>query len=144
MKIAEQLPKLLILAVLVGGAGIVISNMFGSGSAKSSVHVNMPASLSQEAQAGQEVFAKNCAACHGENGSGTKQGPPLVHNIYNPGHHGDESFYRAVSMGVTQHHWSFGNMPKQPLVKPEDVQKILAFIRVVQRTNGIFYQQHRM
>lgn len=144
MNISEQLPKALIVVLLVGGAGVFLNNIFNGGSANSNVNVKLPATLSQEAQAGQVVFYENCASCHGENGAGSDQGPPLIHNIYNPGHHGDESFFRAVSSGVSQHHWSFGNMPKQPQVKPTEVKKILSFVREVQRGNGIFNQEHRM
>lgn len=27
---------------------------------------------------------------------GTRKGPPLVHPIYNPGHHGNQAIYNAV------------------------------------------------
>ena len=57
-------------------------------------------------------FTANCAACHGSRGVGTKQGPPLVHKIYEPNHHADVAFQRAAENGVRAHHWEFGNMPK--------------------------------
>ena len=34
-------------------------------------------STSQQAKEGQELFAQNCASCHGLNGEGTSQGPTL-------------------------------------------------------------------
>ena len=76
--------------------------------------------------------------CHGENATGTEQGPPLVHKIYEPGHHADASFYRAVERGVRSHHWPFGNMPPIPGVSRKDVTRILAFVRELQRANGIY------
>jgi cytochrome c len=100
--------------------------------------------LSTKAKFGQTVFNKNCGACHGINGQGTKKGPPLIHDIYNPGHHGDESFYRAVQSGVQQHHWSYGNMPPQPQVSSHEVAGIIEFIREVQVENGIVRRAHMM
>lgn len=100
--------------------------------------------LSGEALAGQAVFEANCASCHGTNGVGTNKGPPLVHDIYNPGHHSDAAFHRAVRDGVPQHHWPFGNMPAQTQVSEEQVGKILKFVRELQVANGIRYRPHRM
>ena len=67
--------------------------------------------LSPRAVQGQTVFNTLCAVCHGENASGTLAGPPLIHTIYNPNHHDNNSFSRAVTKGVQQHHWTYGNMP---------------------------------
>ena len=63
--------------------------------------------------------------------------PPLVHIIYEPGHHGDESFQRAVALGVRAHHWRFGNMAPVEGLTREDVALIVAYIRELQRANGI-------
>ena len=100
--------------------------------------------LSAEAKAGEIAFNANCAACHGPNGAGTDQGPPLIHDIYNPGHHADMSFHIAVQNGVPQHHWPFGNMPAQPQVSREDVDRIIAYVRELQAANGIHFQKHQM
>jgi cytochrome c2 len=100
--------------------------------------------LSPRAAAGQVTFNNNCAACHGVNGQGSRVGPPLIHDIYNPGHHDAASFSRAVLKGVQQHHWQFGNMPPQPQIGFSAVSNIMAFIREVQHTNGIQRQEHKM
>ncbi len=99
--------------------------------------------LSAEAVEGERYFNAVCAACHGQNGFGTDQGPPLIHDIYNPGHHADEAFFRAAGSGVPQHHWPFGNMPPQSLTQAE-VARIVTFIREVQAANGITYRPHNM
>jgi mono/diheme cytochrome c family protein len=91
-----------------------------------------------EFQAGEAKFAANCAACHGQAGVGTAQGPPLVHKIYEPNHHGDAAFQRAAANGVKAHHWEFGNMPKIDSVTPEDVDQIIRYVRWLQRQAGIF------
>ncbi len=100
--------------------------------------------LSKIAQAGKVAFDANCARCHGQNGSGTENGPPLVHNIYNPGHHGDLAFFAAARRGVRSHHWAFGNMPPQPQVSDAELTTIIRYIRELQEANGIFAQRHVM
>jgi len=86
---------------------------------------------------GKALFADNCKSCHGSEALGTKRGPPLIHKIYQPGHHADFSFYRAVSHGVRSHHWRFGDMPKIPGVSPKEVGHIVVYIRQEQRRAGI-------
>lgn len=100
--------------------------------------------LTPRAAAGQLIFNQNCGLCHGMNGQGTLAGPPLIHSIYNPGHHDNGSFSRAVTKGVVQHHWTYGNMPPQPQIGFAGLTGILAFIREVQVQNGILAQQHSM
>lgn len=90
-----------------------------------------------EFQKGEAKFDANCARCHGEQGRGTNQGPPLVHKIYEPNHHGDPAFQRAAANGVRAHHWTFGDMPKIAGVTPEDVDQITKYIRWLQREAGI-------
>lgn len=95
-------------------------------------------SLSAVATQGKGIFDANCAACHGQNGAGVDgAGPPLVHIIYEPSHHADIAFYMAVKQGVRAHHWRFGNMPPVTDVSEVETTKIIAYIRELQRANGI-------
>ena len=96
-----------------------------------------PVRVPAEFQKGEAKFNTNCARCHGERASGTSQGPPLVHKIYEPNHHGDLAFQRAAASGVRAHHWSFGDMPRIEGVTPEDVTEITRYIRWLQRQAGI-------
>ena len=100
--------------------------------------VLLPDSLSQHAQIGKLGFEAKCASCHGVNAAG-KDGlaPPLIHKIYEPSHHANESFQRAVALGVQAHHWRFGNMPAIEGLTTGDVTMIIAYIRELQRANGI-------
>jgi mono/diheme cytochrome c family protein len=107
------------------------------------INVKVPA-LSEIAARGKVTFDANCAPCHGANAAGTDQGPPLVHDIYNPGHHADGAFFLAAKLGVRQHHWSFGNMPPQPQVTEEQVAAIVQYVRELQIANGITEHPHRM
>ena len=86
---------------------------------------------------GADLFAAHCAVCHGDGALGSDQGPPLIHRIYEPSHHADISFYRAVALGVHQHHWEFGDMAPVTGVSGEDTAHIIAWIRREQRAAGI-------
>jgi len=143
MKLVEQIPKLLVVVVIIGGLGLLASKLFDAGSGVANISVTVPP-LSSVAVAGRSAFDANCAQCHGENGGGTKQGPPLVHDIYNPGHHADEAFRYAVRQGVRQHHWPHGNMPSQPQVTDQQLMEIVRYVRELQEANGIVYRPHRM
>ena len=102
------------------------------------VEINLPATLSQVALRGKSSFEANCAACHGQNAVGqVGVAPPLVHFIYEPSHHGDESFQRAVALGVRAHHWPFGNMPPIEGLDRDAVADVVAYVRELQRANGI-------
>ena len=119
-------------------ANAVVSSMSSDEPDRPMVIVNSPASLSANAEIGKRAFEANCASCHGLNASG-RQGlaPPLIHKIYEPSHHGDEAFQRAVALGVRAHHWRFGNMPKVDGLSRADVTYIIKYIREVQVANGI-------
>ncbi|MEN8834292.1 MAG: cytochrome c [Pacificibacter sp.] len=94
--------------------------------------------LSSNAQIGKQGYEIKCAACHGANAAGQDGlAPPLVHIIYEPNHHGDEAFQRAAAIGVRAHHWPFGDMPPVEGVTRGDVTMIIAYIRELQRANGI-------
>lgn len=143
MKTTEIIQIVVISSVLLGGVAVAVAKFTGSSSSESTVAVKVP-ELSRTAQRGQQVYNTSCSSCHGEDAAGSKAGPPLVHDIYNPGHHGDESFYRAVKNGVKQHHWPYGDMPPRPEVTQRQVTSIIDYLRELQEANGIVYRAHRM
>jgi mono/diheme cytochrome c family protein len=100
--------------------------------------VRVPSEMSPLAQGGKRVFDTKCSDCHGADAAGREGlAPPLVHKIYEPSHHGDMSFQLAVQNGVRAHHWRFGNMPPVDGLTNEDVRAIVAYVRELQRANGI-------
>ncbi|NVK05947.1 MAG: c-type cytochrome [Marivivens sp.] len=102
------------------------------------VSIVVPDQLSAQAQLGKTAFDAVCATCHGSNATGKMGfGPPLIHPIYEPNHHGDMAFQMAAQNGVQAHHWPFGNMPPQAGVTSGDVNAIVAYVREIQRANGI-------
>ena len=102
------------------------------------VEIVLPQSLSARAQSGKRLFDEHCVTCHGPSAVGQEGlGPPLVHIVYEPGHHGDEAFQRAVAIGVRRHHWPFDHMPPVEGLSRDEVALIVAYIRELQRANGI-------
>lgn len=85
---------------------------------------------------GADLYAANCAECHGDALQGTDAGPSFLDRVYEPGHHADGAFLLAVTRGVPAHHWSFGDMPPIEGLSPEDVAAIVAFVRDVQDREG--------
>jgi hypothetical protein len=118
---------------IIGIVSIVLINRGSRGT--SSVNVEVPV-LSVSAQRGYRAFERNCAQCHGTQASGSDKGPPLVHRIYEPSHHGDAAIRRAVRLGVQPHHWRFGSMPKVD-TSDRELNSIITYIRELQRANGI-------
>jgi mono/diheme cytochrome c family protein len=102
------------------------------------VSVSLPVQLSDQEQMGNRAYDAVCAACHGVNAQGQEGvAPPLVHRIYEPNHHSDMAFVLAAQNGVRAHHWKFGNMPPVEGVTKADVLNIVAYVRALQRENGI-------
>ncbi len=140
-----NLPKYLVLGFFVIGAALWAWQKLAPGNASSAVTVAVTVpQLSDAALEGKQAFDAVCAACHGVNAAGTDNGPPLIHDIYNPGHHPDEAFLVAARFGVRQHHWPYGSMPAQPQMKDSQMTAIIRYVRELQVANGITYRQHRM
>ncbi len=102
-------------------------------SGSGSVATAQPAAMA----GGAAIFERNCAKCHGQKAKGTDKGPPLVHKIYEPGHHADVAFYLAVRRGVPAHHWPFGDMPPIEGIGDEEIAQIVDHVRGLQRAAGI-------
>jgi mono/diheme cytochrome c family protein len=85
---------------------------------------------------GEQVYAENCASCHGADLRGTDSGPSPLSQVYEPGHHSDESFRRAIAEGVAPHHWRFGPMPPVSGLDDDEVEAVIAYVRSVQEREG--------
>jgi mono/diheme cytochrome c family protein len=97
-----------------------------------------PGPVPAEHAAGERLFDAHCAPCHGALASGSEVGPPLVHVYYEPNHHADAAFQRAVEFGVQAHHWGYGPMPAIDGLRPPEVERITAYVRWLQRQAGVY------
>lgn len=131
------------LGLIIAGLGLAFSGYFDKDTKGLIVDVSVP-ELSSVAARGKVEFDANCAQCHGKNAAGTGKGPPLIHNVYNPGHHSDQAFLLAAKRGVRQHHWPYGNMPPLPQVSGAEITAIVKYVRELQVANGIIFKPHRM
>jgi cytochrome c5 len=86
---------------------------------------------------GEAQFNQFCADCHGQGAMGTDKGPPLVHQLYVPSHHGNAAFVSAAVNGVQAHHWQFGDMPPVAGITGEQVRAITLYVRWLQEQQGI-------
>lgn len=118
-------------------AGVLLSLMAATAVAQGWQIPQPSAGLMPNPTQGKKLFAQHCASCHGADlkGSdkGSKKGPPLLHKIYEPSHHGDAAFQLAAKNGVRAHHWPYGDMAPVPAVTPDDVAHITAYVRSEQR-----------
>ena len=122
---------------VIGFAGWRLMAGNADGTGEPMVSVSVPR-LSADEATGGHLFRTYCSSCHGANADGRMgMGPPLVHKIYEPSHHGDDAFLLAAMNGVRQHHWDFGNMPPVEGITPQAVAAIVTYVRALQRANGI-------
>jgi mono/diheme cytochrome c family protein len=142
MKMTSNLRFIRIAAVVLAGLATFAWIQRGDGAATGTDDAGPQ--LSPVAMAGKPAYDANCSECHGVHGAGSDKGPPFVHEVYNPGHHSDASFARAVGQGVRQHHWRFGDMPAQPQVTNAQLEAIVRYVRAVQESRGITYRPHTM
>lgn len=94
-----------------------------------------PATADASAQ-GAEVYASSCASCHGADLRGTEKGPSQLSIVYEPNHHGDDSYRSAIANGAPQHHWNFGDMTPVEGLSDDDVEAVIAYIRSEQQRQG--------
>lgn len=85
---------------------------------------------------GAEVYQASCASCHGVDLKGTDKGPSQLSIVYEPNHHGDDSYRSAARNGARQHHWNFGDMPPIEGISDEEIEAVIVFIRSEQERLG--------
>lgn len=85
---------------------------------------------------GAALYAENCASCHGADLRGTDDGPSHLSIVYEPDHHGDDSFRAAILDGTRQHHWTFGDMEPITGLSGAEIDEIIAYVRSEQERLG--------
>jgi mono/diheme cytochrome c family protein len=91
---------------------------------------------SRPVEQGLIAFAGECVPCHGRLAEGTERGPNLIHRDYGPGMRSDAQFRRAVREGLPARR-GYGAMPPSPGVSEHRLDRMIAFVRELQRVNGI-------
>jgi mono/diheme cytochrome c family protein len=85
---------------------------------------------------GVVAFADTCAGCHGRLASGTNRGPDLVAVPYGSSTSSDAKFRRAVRDGMPARQ-GYGAMPPAPGMSTRKLDRLIAFVRELQRNKGI-------
>ena len=110
-----------VLVVVIGIAALFIgcASTSGQGSGEDRIERAGAAPASQGVPTGGEIFAANCAVCHGASGEGQPDWhiknadgtlpPPPLNGDGHTWHHGDGLLYRIVSQG--------GALPENPSFK---------------------------
>lgn len=93
-------------------------------------------SAGSQVERGAEVYAESCASCHGADLRGTDKGPSHMSIVYEPNHHTDDSFRRAIADGAPQHHWNFGDMEPVEGLTEDDIEAVIAYVRAEQERQG--------
>tara|TARA_B100000315_G_scaffold227921_1_gene236216 strand:+ start:2859 stop:3257 length:399 start_codon:yes stop_codon:yes gene_type:complete len=121
-------------ALMLGLALIFIFNPASAEQLAAAKSPEVPANLNLN----KMLYEKFCASCHGVDLKGTKKGPPFLHRVYHPGHHGDGSFFRAAKNGARAHHWKFGDMKPVPETNDSIIASIVKYVRYIQKQAGLF------
>jgi mono/diheme cytochrome c family protein len=129
--------RLVLVTVVLAAAGLGAIWYLSAPRGGAHVDVVIPA-LSEAGGRGQAAYGRYCAECHGAKADGSDKGPPLIHKIYEPGHHGNSSIATAVRRGASGHHWPYGDMKPVKGVTDQELVDMIAFIRETQYGNGIF------
>jgi len=95
-----------------------------------------PRATHQSVEIGVVAFARECARCHGRLAGGTERGPNLIHPDYGPGVRSDAQLRRAVREGMPARR-GYGAMPPSPEVSKRRLERMITFLRELQRANGI-------
>jgi mono/diheme cytochrome c family protein len=104
-----------ILFVLVSGTVFVLAELHP---AKDEAVSSAPPPASGDAEHGQELFADNCASCHGEGGQGGGVGPKLAGNPI------------SIADARTRIENGGGVMPAN-LVSGQDLADVLAYLETI-------------
>ncbi len=118
-------------AIIVVGALVVV----GCGSGGDGGSGGSAAKVANNAD-GAALYRQSCASCHGVDLRGTDKGPSHLSQVYEAGHHSDDSFRSAIEQGSAAHHWNFGDMAPVPGLSAEEVDAIIDYIRQQQETHG--------
>ena len=85
---------------------------------------------------GLVAFAGECVGCHGRLAEGTERAPNLIDRDFGPGVRSDAQLRRAVFEGLPGRR-GYGAMPPFPDLPEHRLERMIIFVRELQRANGI-------
>lgn len=85
---------------------------------------------------GAQLYAANCAVCHGAELQGTLTGPSPLSIVYEPSQLADDAFRVAVRDGAPQRLWGFGAMAPIAGLDDAEIAAIIAYVREAQQREG--------
>ena len=88
------------------------------------------------AEQGVTAFAGECIRCHGRLAGGTGRGPNLIHPDYGPSVRSDAQLRRSVREGMPGRR-GYDAMPAFPDLSKRRLERMITFVRELQRANGI-------
>jgi mono/diheme cytochrome c family protein len=129
---AHRLLFPLVLAVLAGTGGLILR---AQGNADAAKMKNPVAATPESIAAGQQLYARNCASCHGRNGQG---GPgndliPAAPSLLGDGWtHGstDGEIFTNIKNGVAP---DFNMVPFKDRLKDDDIWNVVNYIRSIKK-----------
>ena len=127
---------LLIGLALLSGPALVFA-FFGTSGLDAFDDSTSPAMEFTLSEEGRVAFAEDCVRCHGRLAEGTERAPALVASRYAPDRFSDGDFNRAVRFGIAPSRPGSGGMPSYPGLTDRDLDRMLAFLRGLQREHGI-------
>jgi len=115
---------------------VVVFVAFGTSGLDAFDEGGVPSASFVSVEHGVVAFAGECARCHGRLAEGTERGPNLIHPDYGPRIRSDAEFRRAVREGLPARR-GYGAMPPFPGVSKRRLERMITFVRELQRANGI-------
>lgn len=123
--------------VTVATVAMTVVGVLGLTSCGGKDEQDVPLTQEQLVARGRQVYAGTCATCHGDALKGSSMAPSLLQAPFAPDQTPDSAFANAIQNGVPQKRFAKGPMPAQPSVAPKDIPAVVAYVRSVQRDNGI-------
>ena len=127
-------PQLLfpLVVVLAGASGLILRAQGNPDAAKLK---NPVASSTESIAAGQQLYTRNCASCHGRNGQGgpgndlIPAAPSLLGDAWTHGST-DGEIFTNIKVGVAP---DFNMVPFKDKLKDDDIWNIVNYIRSIKK-----------
>ncbi len=128
--------ELLIWLGLLSGPAVIFA-VFGTSGMDAFDDRATPHTSSALMEQGRSAFARHCASSHGRLAGGTTSGPGLLGAPFGLSAMPDEAIRSAVLEGVPPRNDAYRPMGPSPEIAPGELDDIIAFLRELQRLQGV-------